>query len=107
VAALIRSDAFNYISLETVLSDSGVISQVPMNWISVMSSGRSYALSCGALGTINFVHTNQKPADLRHQLTYDTRCGLWRANVALALRDMKRAHRNCDLIDWDIANELI
>lgn len=107
VAALMRADAFNYISLETVLSDSGVISQMPMNWITVMSSGRSYTVSCGVLGTIEFVHTAQTPAKLMHQLTYDTQCGLWRADIALALRDMKRARRNMDLIDWDIANELI
>ena len=106
-AALIRADEFNYISLETVLSDAGVISQIPINRISIMSSGRSGVINCGDFGTIEFVHTNQKPAELIEQLTYDHRSGLWRANVALALRDMKATHRNCDLIDWDIANELI
>lgn len=30
-AARLRTDAFNYISLETALSDTGVISQIPMN----------------------------------------------------------------------------
>jgi hypothetical protein len=106
-AALSRADKFNYISLETVLSDAGVISQIPMNWISIMSSGRSSIIPCGDFGTIEFVHTNQKPAELIEQLTYDHNCGLWRANVALALRDINATHRNCDLIDWDIANELI
>jgi hypothetical protein len=106
-AALMRADRFNYISLETTLSDSGVISQIPMNWISVMSSGRSSIISCGDFGTIEFVHTDQKPAELINQLTYDHDCGLWRAKVGLALRDMKVTHRNCDLIDWDTANELI
>ncbi|HQZ87996.1 MAG TPA: hypothetical protein PLV31_04370 [Gammaproteobacteria bacterium] len=106
-AALLRAKAFNYISLETVLSDAGVISQIPMNWVSIMSSGRSRIMSCGDFGTIEFIHTNQKPTDLINQLTYDHHCGLWRANVALALRDMKITHRNCDLINWDIAHELI
>jgi hypothetical protein len=41
------------------------------------------------------------------QLSYDANCRLWRATVPLALRDMKATHRNCDLIDWDIANEFI
>ncbi|MEE9452689.1 MAG: type IV toxin-antitoxin system AbiEi family antitoxin domain-containing protein, partial [Gammaproteobacteria bacterium] len=106
-AALLRANEFNYISLETVLSDAGVISQIPMNWISIMSSGRSNIISCGAFGRIEFVHTNQKPAKLMDQLIYDHNCGLWRAHVALAIRDMKATRRNCDLIDWDIANELI
>ncbi len=106
-AALLRADAFNYISLETALSDVGVISQVPMNWITVMSSGRSNTISCGNFGTIEFVHTKQNPVNIMSQLNYDHSCGLWRANVALALKDMKATRRDCSLIDWDIANELI
>ena len=107
VAPLLRADNFNYISLETVLSDAGVISQIPLNWISIMSSGRSNVISCGEFGTIEYIHTRQKPELLMHQLTYDNRCGLWRANVHLAIRDMKATHRNCDLIDWSIVNEFI
>jgi predicted transcriptional regulator of viral defense system len=107
VAALLRADKFNYISLETVLSDAGVISQVPMQWISVMSSGRSSTITCGEFGTIEFVHTNQTPVSVMDQLIYDHHCGMWRASVALALRDMKAARRNLDLINWDIVNELI
>lgn len=107
VAALLRASAFNYISLETVLSDAGVISQIPIDRISIMSSGRSNVISCGSLGTIEFVHTNQKPNQLIEQLYYDESCGLWRATVPLALRDMKTTHRNLDLIDWDVANEFI
>jgi hypothetical protein len=60
-AALLRANQFNYISLETVLSDTGVISQIPMNWISIMSSGRSNMVSCGDFRTIEFIYTNQKP----------------------------------------------
>ena len=106
-AALLRAECFNYISLETVLSDAGVISQIPINTISIMSSGRTNTIVCADFGAIEFIHTKQKPAKLMKQLTYDHRCGLWRASVALALRDMKVTHRNCDLIDWDIANEFI
>lgn len=106
-AAYLRSDEFNYISLETALSDSGVISQIPINVISIMSSGRSNKISCGKFGIIEFIHTTQKPADLLTQLTYDTHCRLWRASVSLALHDMKITHRNTDLINWDMANEFI
>lgn len=106
-AAHLRANEFNYISLETVLSDAGVISQIPMNWISVMSSGRSNIVSCGEFGTIEFVHTNQKPGQIMTQLFFDSNCRLWRASVPQALRDMKVTHRSTDLIDWDIANEFI
>lgn len=106
-AAHLRAGRFNYVSLETVLSDAGVISQIPINHISIMSSGRSTVLSCGAFGTIEFVHTERKCTDVMNELEYDARCHMWRASVRLALQDMKRAHRNCDLIDWEVANELI
>lgn len=107
VAAKLRSSQFNYISLETVLSDVGVISQIPINVISLMSSGRSSRVSCGKYGKIEFIHTEQRPEDIIEHLSYDTNCGLWRANVQLALKDMKRTGRNADLIDWEMANEFI
>ena len=106
-AALLRADSFNYISLETALSDAGVISQVPINYISIMSSGRSGIINCGEFGTIEFVHTNQTPSDIISNITYDYNCRLWRANIIQAIRDMKATHRNSDLIDWDIVNEII
>lgn len=106
-AAYLRRDTFNYISLETALSNVGIISQVPMQWISIMSSGRSNIISCANFGTIEFIHTSQKPVDLMNQLIYDKHCRLWRANIALAIRDMKITQRNCDLIDWELVHELI
>ncbi|MGL4315716.1 MAG: type IV toxin-antitoxin system AbiEi family antitoxin [Pseudomonas sp.] len=106
-AARLRAQAFNYISLETALSDAGLISQIPLNWITLMSSGRTSQIKCGRWGTIEFVHTRQQPAALAGQLSYDQRCRLWRAQPALALRDMKVAKRNLDLIDWSLANEFV
>jgi predicted transcriptional regulator of viral defense system len=97
-AALLRADDFNYISLETALSDAGVISQVPINHISIMSSGRSSTINCGKYGTIEFIHTMQKPEHISRQLFYDQACKLWRANIELALRDMKATRRNLDLL---------
>jgi hypothetical protein len=106
-AAKLRADAFNYLSLETVLSDAGVISQIPPNWITLLSSGRSHVVNCGDFGHIEFIHTKRKPADIAGQLNYDQDSRLWRASVALALKDMKLARRNTDLIDWNLADELI
>jgi predicted transcriptional regulator of viral defense system len=106
-AAKLRADAFNYLSLETVLSDAGVISQIPLNWITLMSSGRSHIVDCGDSGHIEFIYTKRKPADVSDQLTYDPDCRLWRASVALALLDMKLTRRSTDLVDWSLADELI
>ncbi len=105
-AARLRAGEFNYISLETALSDAGVISQVPMNWITLMSSGRSHVVNCGDYGHIEFVHTDQRPEKLAGELTFDADRHLWRASVRQALRDMKATRRSMDLIDEEAAHEL-
>ena len=106
-AARLRASHFNYISLESALSDAGIISQIPMNWITLMSSGRSNVVSCGDFGHIEFVHTKKQPAAIADQLTYDARCRMWRASVVLALKDMRAARRNMDLIDRGALREFV
>ncbi len=106
-AARLRAARFNYLSLETVLSEAGVISQIPLSRITLMSSGRSSVISCGKHGDIEFVHTSKKAEELSTDLTYDPRLHLWRASVALALQDMKDTRRNTGLVDWEVAREFI
>lgn len=106
-AARLRAGEFNYISLETALSDAGVISQMPINWISLMSSGRSHVVDCGDYGHIEFVHTAQKPDDIAPELSYDAGCHLWRASVPQAMRDMKATRRSLELADPEVLHELV
>ena len=105
VAARLRAHEFNYVSLESVLSDAQVISQIPLNWITLMSSGRSHIVDCGKWGHIEFVHTKKRLTALEPHLLYDGECGLWRASVDLALQDMKFTRRDMDLIDWRVVDE--
>jgi predicted transcriptional regulator of viral defense system len=106
-AARLRSDRFNYLSLESALSDAGVISQVPINRITLMSSGRSQVVDCGDYGRIEFVHTEQQPAALAAELTYDAGRRLWRASTRLALRDLKATRRSQELLNEEVAHELV
>ncbi len=106
-AARLRAGEFNYLSLESVLSDAGVISQLPLGWITLLSSGRNRIVDCGRFGRIEFIHTRRFAADLAGQLNWDARIHLWRASVGLALQDMKYTHRNLELIDWEIVNEFV
>ena len=106
-ASRLRAHDFNYLSLESVLSDAGVISQIPMNWITLMSSGRSYTFDCGNFGHIEFIHTKKSLDSLISQIHYDHRCRLWRASVAMALKDMEQTRRNTDLVDWEAAGEFV
>lgn len=106
-AARLRAGHFNYLSLESALSDVGVISQVPMGWITLMSSGRNRIVDCGASGRIEFIHTRRTALQLAEQLGWDSRIRLWRASVSLALSDIRHTHHDEDLIDWEVANEFI
>jgi predicted transcriptional regulator of viral defense system len=106
-AAKLRPLSLNYLSLETVLSDAGVISQMPVARIMVMSSARASVVDCGVWGSIEFVRTWQNPADLAGQLTFDAQCHMWRASVPQALRDMRATHRSLDLVDWSVAHEFV
>ncbi len=106
-ASRLRAEHFNYISLETALSDEGIISQVPINRITLMSSGRSSIINCAALGSIEFVHTKKRPDSLAARLIYDKPCRLWRAKRDLALEDIKAVGRNPDLINWKVVNDIV
>lgn len=106
-AARLRAAEFNYLSLETVLSEEGVIPQLPMNWITLMTSGRSHAVNCGDYGNIEFVHTSQRPEDIGGELTYDAERHLWRASVRQAMRDMRVTRRSRELINEEVAHELV
>jgi predicted transcriptional regulator of viral defense system len=102
-AARLRTGEFQYISLESALSDAGVISQVPVNCLTLMTSGRSYTYACGKYGRIEYTHTAQSPASLADLLIWDERAGLWRATVPLAMRDLRRCGRSLDLLEESMA----
>lgn len=93
VAALLRPQHFNYLSLESVLSEAGWISQIPLNWITLVSTGRTSTIDCGRLGTIEYVHSQRDPNEIIKHLHYDPACHLYRATPELALEDMKRMRR--------------
>lgn len=104
-AARLREDTFCYLSLESVLSEEGIISQIPFGWITLMTGGRSGVINCGRRGNIEFIHTKKSPESVSPLLVYDRRYRLWRARVSLALEDMKAARRSMDLVDWEAVNE--
>lgn len=106
-AARLRAGQLNYLSLETVLSEAGVISQIPMGRLMLMSSGRSYVMSCAPHGEIEFIHTAKTAGQVADELTYDGRYQLWRASVPLALRDMKDTRRDTGLVNLEEAHEFV
>jgi hypothetical protein len=106
-AARLRDNTFCYLSLESVLSEAGIISQIPLGWITLMTGGRSGVINCGDWGHIEFIHTKKSPDQLWPLLIYDSRYRLFRAAVPLALWDMRSAKRSMDLINWEMVDESV
>ncbi|MBQ4438492.1 hypothetical protein II898_06410 [bacterium] len=99
VAAKLRANNMNYVSLETVLSQSGVISQQLLGWITVMTTGRSGIIRCGRFGTVELIHTAKNFDKIMPELRLDRVTGMFWASEKLALQDMKDCKRPTDLVE--------
>jgi len=93
LAGRLRADVFCYLSLESVLSENGIISQIPINCVTLMTTGRSGVINCGKFGRIEFTHTKKNPVDIGHLISFDFRYRLWRASTELALLDWQAVGR--------------
>ena len=96
VARTMRRGEHAYISLESALSEYGVISQIPIDRVTVMTTGRSGEYKT-PFGTIEFTHTKRSPVDIA-QSTLIADMPLPIANSKAALRDLKRVGRNMHLV---------
>ncbi len=96
LAINIRRGEYNYISLESALSQYGVISQIPVDRLTIMSTGRSGEFVT-PWGVIDITHTHKKPADILNG-TIEGRGPMRLAKKETALRDLKRVGRNTHLI---------
>jgi hypothetical protein len=99
IAQKLRSGHFNYLSLESVLSQSGMISQMPIDRITVMTTGRSGVFELAGIGVVEFTHTKKTMDTLAPNLVWDSDIGMFRASAEFAHREMKRVGRNLDLIE--------
>jgi predicted transcriptional regulator of viral defense system len=98
VACALRRYDYNFISYESALSEYGVISQVPIGWLTVATTGREGRYET-PFGIIDFTHTEQNPqAIIANTLEYPPH-PLRIANAAFAVKNLKRTGRNTDLID--------
>lgn len=107
LATLLRKNDFCYLSLESVLSEAGVISQIPLNTITLMTNGRRGKINCGKFGVIEFIHTKKNIENITKQLTYDKKYQIWKASPKLAYQDMLDTKRPLDLVDKGVLNEFI
>ena len=97
IAVALRRGFFSYISLESMLSEYGVISQVPTRRLTVMTTGAKGSYDT-PYGTIEFTHTKRRPADIVKRTLYVNTRPLRIASQAAALRDLLRTGRNTEMI---------
>lgn len=101
----LRPRAINYVSQESRLSEFGVISQIPMEHLTLMTTGRSQTFRT-VYGTLEFTHTSRRPKLILEETSLDENTGLLLASPERALRDLKRSGRNMDLVNSEIFLEL-
>lgn len=99
LAWIIRSGEQFYLSLETVLSESGYLSQMP-NRLTFMTTGRSQIFNT-PFGILEFIHSKADRKSFLKGCEYDEKRGIWVASVAKAAVDAKKTKRSIDLIDWE------
>ncbi|MBO2620219.1 type IV toxin-antitoxin system AbiEi family antitoxin [Shewanella algae] len=97
IACALRRGEYNYVSLESALSEYGAISQIPISYITVMTTGRKGVFKT-PYGTIEFTHTQRDDMDILHNTIKTPQRPLRMATEAAALRDLKRVGRNLHML---------
>jgi len=105
IAIAIRRGSYCYLSLESALSEYGIISQIPLSGITVMTTGRSGVFQT-PFGRIEFTHTKRSPPEILEN-TRDVGRSLRLATPAAARRDLLRVGRNTHLIDEEVYREMV
>jgi len=93
IAKTLRRGEYNYISLESALSEYGIISQM----LTIMTTGRKGEYKSN-YGVIEFTHTKRSVTDILdniHSVGRPLRIAL----PQTAIRDLKRVGRNVDLLN--------
>ncbi len=96
IARTLRRHHYNYISLESALSEWGVISQVPIDRLTVMTTGRKGEYHT-PYGVIEFTHTQRSVMDILASFV-DRGRPLPIATKQAAIRDLRRVGRNIHLM---------
>lgn len=103
IARAMRRGEYNYVSLESALSEYGAISQIPVDRLTVMTTGRK-GTYCTPYGTIEFTHTSRPVGELLERMR-DIGRPLRMATPQAAWSDLKRVGRNTHLVDVEVLKD--
>ena len=98
IAKALRPGSLSYVSLESILSEYGVISQIPINRMTVMTTGKSGTVET-PYGTIEFTHTKRRAVEIIKRTLFAMGRPLRIATKQAAVRDLLRVGRNANMID--------
>jgi len=97
IAKAIRRGEYNYVSLESILSEYGLISQIPIDRLTVMTTGRKGTYKT-PYGVVEFTHTKRSAPDIVEHVKKIENRPLRIATEETAVRDLKRVGRNINLL---------
>ena len=103
IAKTMRRGEYSYVSLESALSEYGMISQIPIDRLTIITTGRKGTYKT-PYGVIEFTHT-ARPIRVLQQSMIDVGRPLRLATKEAAYRDLKRAGRNMHLVDETLLYE--
>ncbi len=98
IAKALRPGHYNYVSLESMLSEYGAISQIPVDRLTVMTTGRK-GIYKTAYGVIEFTHTKRSVSVILNSTKTIENRPLRVATKKAAWRDLKRVGRNTHLVN--------
>lgn len=105
IARALRRPEYNYVSLEAALSEWGVISQMPIDYLTVMTTGRRGVFRT-PWGTIEFTHTTRRPREIVIGSVQAANRPLWLAHPHIAWEDLRNVGRNTHLVDLTALEEV-
>ena len=98
IARNLRRGELTFESLESALSQHGVISQIPIDRLTLMTTGRSGEYRT-PYGVVEFTHTKMPVEDILPELVEREGHALPLASKQLAYANLRAARRNLDLVD--------
>ena len=100
VAQALRPGKLCYLSLESMLSEYGVISQIPVDRLTVMTEGAG-GIHKTPFGVIEFTYTKRVVPDILDRTFSVEGRPLRLAKKWAAVQDLRRVGRNVDMMDPD------
>ena len=98
IAAVLRRSHLSYVSMESMLSEYGVISQVPVRRVTIMTTGAKGTYNT-PYGTIEFTHTKRRLVEIIRRTAIVKNRPLRIALKAAAVQDLVRAGRNTGMMN--------